>query len=107
MIRCEPAQHGAGSPSVPLFGTIFAIHVAVMAMAAAGLLAASGLLTPAAALSVSLILLIRMTSLPALVLLIRLAGTLSLVASLSRAVRILIAVGHIEHSWNVNGSTIR
>jgi hypothetical protein len=85
---------------VALFGSILAIHVVVIPMTAAALLAA-------ATVSVALVLLIRMTSLAALVLLIRLAGALSLVAFLSRAIRTLIAVGHVDTPGMLNGSIAR
>jgi hypothetical protein len=103
MIGCEPALQAAGSPSVALFGSILAGNFAVMAMTAAGLLAA-------AVVSLALLLLLRATSLSALVLLIRLTGALSLIAFLSRAVRTLIAVvavGHVDTPRMLNRTTTR
>jgi hypothetical protein len=100
MIGCEPALQAAGSPSVALFRSILAINIAVVAMTAAALLAA-------AAVSLALILLIRVASLSALVLLIRLTGALSLIAFLSRAVRTLIAVGHVDTPRMLNRTVTR
>ena len=94
MIGCEPALQAAGSPSVALFRSILAINIAVVAMTAA-------------AVSLALILLIRVASLSALVLLIRLTGALSLIAFLSRAVRTLIAVGHVDTPRMLNRTTTR
>jgi hypothetical protein len=92
MSEREPAVPAAGSPSGGLFGSILAVHIAVAVLS----VAAAGLLTAAAATSMALILLVRLSSLSALALLIRLSRALCFIAVLSRVVRALIAAGHID-----------
>jgi hypothetical protein len=87
----------AGSFGAMLFGTLLAIHIVVIALAAAGLLTA-------AAFALALILLTGLTSLATLVLLTRLVLTRRLVSALLtalltallRVLRLLSTVRHLD-----------